>query len=368
MKFNIRLPNDNDDLNSLHSFDFTKMSAVNTCPTWGVIRYGFHKVFNTTSRAMALEAGSAMHEVFAAARAFDALTYSERAYPNIKPSTIRGLIETRLVQMFGTDRSEQFLQEYDSGEDERTRLLRSGLSVLNSGSFYDDPADKRRTLSNLEEAAIAYLDRLEFGKNVPFIQGDYVGIETPINLIIEYEYTNELGILIQRTIRFVGRIDGVHCHRNDPQSPYVEENKTASRLGDAWEQSFEMSHQVTGYIAAAQTILGPNINTQMSMARIRGLCIPQPRMYDTNGVSTVTVFRKPHQFEGWAKWVVHTVEMYIANYDNPTDAPQYTHSCNRYFRPCSYIPLCTAPPEERKEIFAEMFDDEWNVLAEKAND
>ena len=197
MKFNLRLPNESDDLDSLHAFDFTKMSAVNTCPTWGIIRYGYHKVFSTTSRAMALEAGSACHEVFAAARAFDSLEYSNRAYPDIKQEDIRTLVEGRLVTMFGRERTSEFLQEVDSSEDERTRILRSGLSILNSGSFYDDPADKRRTMSNLEEACIAYLDRYEFGRNIPFIQDDYIGIETPINLIVEYETDGG----IARTIR-----------------------------------------------------------------------------------------------------------------------------------------------------------------------
>ena len=311
MKFNLRMPNNKDDLENLHSFDFTKLSAINVCPSWGIIRYGYHKVFSTTSRAMALEAGSACHEVFAAARLFDLCEFSTKAFPDIKPSYIRSLAEKRAVDMFGQDRSKDFFCEIDSSEDERTRILRSGLSILNSGPFYDDPGDKRRTLSNLEEACIAYLDRYEFGKNIPFVSGDYIGVETPINLIIEYEYGD-----IKRTIRFVGRIDGVHCHRNDSKSPYVEENKTASRLGDAWEQSFEMSHQVTGYLAAASTIIG----ALLSMGRIRGLCIPQPRVYDTNGVSTVTVFRKQHQFTEWAKWVIHTVEMYYAHYDDPTNA------------------------------------------------
>lgn len=359
MKFQIRIPTPSDDLDNLHAFDFTKLSAVNTCPTWGIVRYGHHKVFNTSSRAMALEAGSACHEVFAAARAFDSLTYSARAYPDIKQEDIRTLVEGRLVSMFGTERTSAFLQEVDSTEDERTRILRGCLSILNTGAFYDDPADKRRTMSNLEEACIAYVDRLEFGRNVPYINGDYLGIETPINLIVEYEIND-----VQRTIRFVGRIDGVHCHRNDPKSPYVEENKTASRLGDAWEQSFEMSHQVTGYLAAASTIIG----SSLSMGRVRGLCIPQPRMYDTNGVSTVTVFRRPHQFQEWAKWVIHTVEMYLAFFDDPTNAPKYTHSCNRYFRPCSYIPLCAADTEERVEIYNEMLEDEWSPLHEKSND
>lgn len=359
MKFNLRKPLPSDDLNSLHAFDFTKMSAINTCPTWGIIRYGYHKVFNVNSRAMALEAGSACHEVFAAARIADVLLHKEHKYPGIEPEKVQSLAEKRSIEMFGEARAGDMLAELYSSEDERTKLLRSGLSILNSGAFYDDPADKRRTLSNLEEACIAYIDRYEFGKNVPFISGNYIGVETPINLVIDYEVNG-----VKRTIRFVGRIDGVHSHRNDHSSPYVEENKTASRLGDAWEQSFEMSHQVTGYLAAASVITGLNL----TMGRIRGLCIPQPRMYDTNGVSTVTVFRKPHQFTEWAKWVIHTVEMFFAHYNAPTAAPKYTHSCNRYFRPCSYIPLCAAEPEERVEIFNEMLLDEWSPLHEKAND
>jgi hypothetical protein len=350
MKFNIRFPIENEDLSSYHSFDFTKLSAVNTCPTWGTLRYGHHKVFNATSREMALEAGSACHDVFAAARVFDLLTHGPKLYQR---NNIEHLAIQRAVKLFGKDRTDKLIAEFDSTEDERTRILRCGLSILNSSGYYDDPSDKRRTMTNLEEACVAYLDRYTFGKNIPYVNGDYVGIETPINLVIEYEYLDDTQTTSTRTVRFVGRIDGVHCH-----------HKTASRLGEAWEQSFEMSHQVTGYIAAAQTVTGLPIN----MGRVLGLAIPQPRLYNTDGMSTVTVFRRPHMFTDWANWFMHTAEMYIKWVDNPTEAPKYTHSCNRYFRPCSYIPICTTPPEERLEIMGEMLDKEWSPLHEKAND
>ena len=127
MKFNIRLPNEDDDLNSLQAFDFTKLSAVNTCPTWGIVRYGYHKVFSTTSRAMALEAGSACHEVFASARLFDLLEFSHLAYPDIQKEKIADLVEKCSLRMFGEERTKALLDEYTSSEDERTRILR-GLS------------------------------------------------------------------------------------------------------------------------------------------------------------------------------------------------------------------------------------------------
>lgn len=361
MKFSMRMPLLDEDLSSIPTFDFTKLSAVNTCPTWGIMRYGHHKVFNANSREMALEAGSACHDVFAAARVFDLMEYGPKLYGR---DNIVFLATKRAKTLFGLERTEEMIREYTSSEDERTRLLRGALYILQTSGFYDDPSDKRRTMTNLEEACIAYLDRYPFGKNVPYVNGDFVGIETPIDLVVEYEYINEKLEPARRKVRLTGRIDGIHCNRNDITDPYIEENKTSSRLGDAWEQSFEMSHQVTGYMAAASTMT----ECQVTMGRAIGLAIPQPRVYNTNGFSSVTVFRKPHAFTDWAKWFIHTAELYFKYLDDPTEAPKFTHSCNRYFRPCSYIPLCAAPPEERREIYHEMFEREWSPLHEKAGD
>lgn len=367
ISFNVRKPLPDENLDDLHSFDNTKLSAVNTCPVWGIVRYGHHKVFssNLNYRAMALEAGSACHEVFAGARIFDAIEYGTKIYQDkYDPRDIKREAEGRAIEMFGIDRARGMFAEFDSTEDIRTRILRAGLYILQTGAFYDDPSDKRRTVSNLEEALIAYLDRYEFGRNVPYYQPGYIGIETTVNLIVEYTVQDTEGTISTRKVRFTGKIDGVHIHKNDLVKPYIEENKTASRLGEAWEQSFELSHQVTGYIIATRTILETN---DVDMARIYGVCIPQPRLY-SDGLSTITVWRRPHQFTEWAKWFVHTVEMYLRWINDPLDAPKYTHSCNRYFRPCSYIPLCAAEPEERQEIYNEMVEDEWSPLQEKAGD
>ena len=50
------------------AYDNTRLVAINTCPVWGAVRYGLGLAMPSRSRAMALEAGSACHEVFAAAR------------------------------------------------------------------------------------------------------------------------------------------------------------------------------------------------------------------------------------------------------------------------------------------------------------
>jgi hypothetical protein len=350
--FNVRPPEEGESLDGLDHFDFTKLSAVNTCPRWGIIRYGHHKVFSTSSRSMALEAGSACHDVFAAGRLFDLYHNGPAIYGNsVKSQTV-----ARAVELFGVDRAERMLSDFtEKLEDERTRLLRGCLYILESSGFYDDPSDKRRTLDNLTECCIAYLDRYEFNRNVPYVRGDFVGVENAFGIIVEWDGYKCL---------FTGKIDGVHCWHNDRTVPYIEENKTSSRLGDAWEQSFDTSHQVTGYIVAASAIVGSPLDT----ARVRGLAIPQPRIYNSNGVSTVTVTRRDHHFQRWAEWFMHSVAVYRKFFDDPLDAPMYTHSCNRYFRPCSYIPLCASSKEEATEYLGQMEEDEWSPLHEKSGD
>jgi hypothetical protein len=63
----------------LPSFDNTKLTAINTCPTWGIVRYHLHKTMSGGSRALALEAGAAMHEMFAAVRLLDLKNYQDRS-------------------------------------------------------------------------------------------------------------------------------------------------------------------------------------------------------------------------------------------------------------------------------------------------
>ena len=54
----------------LPTYDHTKLSAINTCPTWGILRYTHHKKMPGSSRAMALAAGSAAHDAFSAVRLY----------------------------------------------------------------------------------------------------------------------------------------------------------------------------------------------------------------------------------------------------------------------------------------------------------
>lgn len=328
----------------LPSFDNTKLVAINTCPTWGVLRYVQHKAMPGTGRAMALEAGSVSHEVFAAVRLYQ-LRYSQN---------LPAHFEHHGQRIFGFDRWKKMTTWLDTEEDDRRKCLNFCLEALHSSDFYDDPQDKRRTVSNIEEACIAYIDRYDFENRPVWVEDTLnpksrVGIELSFNIVVTFDATS---------YRFTGRIDGIHEHGEGKLG--IHENKTAARLDEAWRQSFMMSFQITGYMIGTSLL----INSPVREGFVKGMAIPLPRTYDFGGIVNEFVSRTDQDFAHWFKWFWHTTRIYEQHKDDPISAPRYTHSCNRYFRPCSFIPFCASTDEERLQILNEMVDDEWNPLHE----
>lgn len=343
----------------LPAYDNTKLQAGNTCPTWGVLRYQMHKAFASNSRAMALEAGSAMHEVFAAVRLYQLYRYQLQP---IDPALALESLDYNGRRLFGDERFEEMFAELNRHEDERDRCMNFCLQALYSSGFYDDPSDRRRTMTNLEEAAILYIDRWDFNRNPIWVRDitdphTDVGIEIAFDVVITYTFEGG----VQRNYRFIGKFDGIH-QRDD--RIIVGENKTASRADEAWRLSFEMSSQVTGYMLAG------SVWTEQPIERaiVWGSVLPVPKAYD-NGLVVEHVSRKDYHFARWFDWFLHTVDMYERYHNDPIAAPKYTHSCNRYFRPCSMLAFCTADDEDQKQALDEMVIDEWSPLHDgKAGD
>lgn len=351
----VRLATEDDQ--HLPSYDNTKLTAINTCPVWGIVRYAKHKTFPTNSRAMALEAGGAMHEVFAALRLYQ-LIYHTLPALGVEQSIIDQSLTFNGHRLFGEDKFEGALRPaLETEEDERTRKLNFCLAALYAAGFYDDPADRRRTLSNLEEAAILYIERFDLDRKQiwvrdPFDPQSDVGIEIAFDLVIEFEF--EDGIV--RSYRFVGKFDGLEVKDGEIM---VGENKTASRLDEAWRMSFELASQVTGYMLAASVWTQQNVRK----AYVYGVQIPQPRSSDIGGLSNEFVTRQDYHFARWFGWFLHTVDIAERYGDDPVNAPRYTHSCNRYFRPCNFIAFCASDEEDQRLILEqEMVVDEWSPL------
>lgn len=341
---------------SLRPYSHSILSAVNTCPIWGVIRYGHRKQFESESRAMALEYGSAAHEVFAA------LYLWQVGY-------IQGLPEHmhhHAMRIFKSDvRFRDALKTKDDSPEPHDALVSLGFNILHTGTFYDDPWDNIRTVNNLEVGIIKYVENvLPSMENWPIWIADHTNPEAMIGIEAAFDIELERSLVkppkSQRSkgesngfrrddvsrVRYIGQIDRLHDRKT---KLILGENKTGSRLDTSWSLSFDMSHQLTGYMLAAYTITG----RQCLESRLHGLKNKQTgHSDDFNPISPL--HRDVEKFETFIDWAIHSADMYERYMDDWENAPRYTHSCNRYFRPCSQLPFCSDTREGRQEQFAQM--------------
>jgi len=340
--------------------DYSTLSAINVCPRWGII-HSLHgkRLPSGVERVLPLEAGRAMHDVFACARFFDLLTYYELRDASTETiQRIHAYANTLFNNPTEPARWDAALKYYYGTEDAETRCMQMCLNLLETSGYHDDMRDNKRTQANLESAAISYIQRYPMGRFIPILTDTMIGIEVGFDVTLH----NPDGSPI---IRLVGRVDAVCLDMLRPSNtiPDVHENKTGSRIDTVWSSSFDTSHQVTGYCVAMECVLNMPIRNVVMW----GLQIPVPKASSfTDGIMRYPTSRNEESFYEWYLWVMHTLNVIKTYADDPTNAPMYTHSCNRYFRACSFIPLCTETREQRLHIYNnEMITARWNPLAEE---
>jgi len=283
---------------------------------------------------MALEAGSCMHEVFAAVRIWQ-LDHIQKLpkHAEAVASRIFSLGRWKAAVRAATARNT------------REQLMELSFEILHSSGFFDDERDKIRTMSNMEICSICYIDEsLSKMENWPIYVEDkknpksVVGIEQTFDVVLEF--------VDGKKLRYVGTIDGLVENRTKGIL-VLDENKTASRLDQAWRDSFLMANQVSGYCAASTSVFG----FPVMEARVTGLRIKSGAGED---VIPLDVRRDINFVFSWAHWLRHTIELYEKYEKDYENAPRYTHSCNRYYRPCSLIPFCADTPSGRAEQWEQM--------------
>ena len=182
-----------------------------------------------------------------------------------------------------------------------------------------------------------------------------VGIEIPFDLTVSINWADHIEQSYSMKARFIGKMDGLHWNRDNL---IIIEEKTGAKLDDHWLSQWVLSHQITGYCLAAATF------TQESCkhALVSGMRIPIGKV-PAEGIRREYVPRPAILFEKWANWFVTSIQMHETWENDVADAPMYTHSCNRYFNTCSFLPFCAADSREEKEqIIGEMETDRWSPL------
>lgn len=309
------------------------VEAINTCPRWGIIRYVERKYFKSQYRSMALEAGSAMHEAFAAFRLCQLAWLQER--PDAAEREAQRLFPHIWEDCFEFDTAP--VDEHGV----RDHILTCVFKVLNMGNFYDDPDDKVRTLANLEISVIRLVDELlNVAKyNEVYVADGVVGVEQSFDFVVDDK------------IRFIGTMDGLSLHRSRDgvaECLRLEELKTASRLDDAFRESWRIKSQPVPYMIAARLATGAVVDK----VRMIGIKVKQTRSNEDFRMFEET--RDDDKIQGWYNTLMFTHELVEKYKSAPLEAPQFTHSCNRYFRPCGFVDLCGADAADQHMIYESM--------------
>jgi hypothetical protein len=285
---------------------------------------------------MALEAGELMHQMFAAVRIWQL----------IKVQKLEKHGEVAGQRIFGKKRWSSVWSRCVTQTEDREQLLELCFAVLGSGGWKDDDKDATRTITNMELATICYVDEhLPKMENWPIYVEDktnpqsVVGIEQVFDVVLTYEDNHE--------IRYVGTIDGLVIKKSTDEY-YLDENKTAARLGDGWRASFDMRHQITGYCAASTSVFG--FDKPVYKSRVTGVRIkPMNKGEDVYPLEPIA--RTWESIQHWGTWVREMAETYEKFEDDFEHATRFTHSCNRFFRPCSLLSFCADTAEGRREAF-----------------
>lgn len=338
-------------------YDNTKLVAVNTCPTFGVLRYAQHRTETALGgRNLAIECGSACHDYFAALRMWTLVQRAEKDHD----INLAHRITDHGWKLFGQARWTEMIQT-PQDSDPIHNAINFASTALHSSGYYDDPSDSKRTLENMLVSCITYTHRYLDSDLPVYVEDDFIGVEIPFVIEIQRQKrmeAKENGKVINywtasQRYYYCGRIDGVHHYGSNITAG---ENKTASRLNDSWRQSFHMSSQVTGYNIALSAIL----NREVADSLVMGIQIPPPRDVFA-GVAFEPLQRTNDDKLRWFEWFFHSVSMF-ERYPDPTTAPRYTHSCNRYFSTCQFLPFCTMSREEQREVIEQMRVEEWSPL------
>lgn len=252
-------------------------------------------------------------------------------------------------RIFGVDRWVEIWKNVNKRPGEMDQIGQLAVDVLNTSGYYDDPNDATRTLANMQTAAVVYaretypyLYAWPIWVDDPKSPLKPVGVEQVFDVVLEYED--------DRRIRYIGTLDGILCNSSKNNRITMAENKTAARMDKAWTESFKIRHQITGYMACGMATFG----FQMWHARVYG-CRIKP-MFRGEDVHVEPVSRTQDDIQHWANWVRRQVEIFEEYQHDWEHAERRTHSCNRYFRPCVFIPFCGDSPAGRREQWDQMID------------
>jgi hypothetical protein len=315
--------------------DHTRATAIHTCPRWGIVRNMHGKSLEVEGRQIPLECGNALHQAFAAHRLW------QLSVTGTRPS----LIHTTGLSIYGEERWGELAKKLE-GDDPAP----ISLEALYTSGFIDAPFDRRRTLSNMELSLLHYLTRYPHDY-LPYVDDDFVGIEVPVRLKLTFEDGTEFA--------YLGRADVILTEPGTGKLIVVD-NKTTSNVSNQWEVQWRTSHQLTGYCVGVSSM----IRRRVMDYGVLGLQVPLPKGQEFGGYVFMEGKKTNRAVSEWAKWCYSAWSLWDQYQSQPFEAPMYTHSCYRYFRGCSFIPICDIAEDDPPVTLSELTDSPWHPMGD----
>lgn len=152
-----------------------------------------------------------------------------------------------------------------------------------------------------------------------------------------------------KPLLYTGRFDML---ANYLDAVFIEDDKTATSLGDYWRSGWVMASQITGYIWAAKSF-----GHSVQGAVIRGIS-PQ-----TRGIVHMQVITQRSQWmiDRWLGQLVRDIERMVESWETGVWDYNLDASCGSYGG-CSYLNLCTTK-DPMKGVLTDYEVSPWDPLA-----
>lgn len=249
------------------------------------------------------------------------------------------------------------------------------LAVLEQEfSKWSPPEDDFRTHSFAVELINRYgitypfesfeIVRLPDGR--PFIEVPFAlplgTLEIKDDLLVRDIVTNEIAPRYVDTINLVwsGKID--LAYRASSGGLYILDHKTTSMMGPSFFTEFELSHQMYGYVWAAQTLFNQPVE---------GFCINALATRKPTKTGKALEFERKNytvskaHLDEWQHDCIHIVSNYVESVRSGY-MPKHTKWCCGKYGVCQYHSVCTLNPEYRMTMLqsGEFMPVTWSPLNE----
>ena len=206
---------------------------------------------------------------------------------------------------------------YRDGYGEEAAVIGGWNALVEEYATVNEEEYDLKTCARMASALLYYFEHFPMSKDflIPVERGGKLAVEFSFTLPLDIKHpTTHLPLL------YYGRFDMLGQHR-DTGDIYVVDEKTTSRLGEQWIESWKLDSQFTGYCAGARAFDYPVVG-----AIIRGVSI----LKTGHGVAQSIQMRPQWQIDRWFdqlhRDIFHMIRMWedgYFDYDLATGCKMY---------------------------------------------